>query len=103
MGFGFNLFGFPFLVLTTLGLLAYFFITKKTIALKILGFVWLLTIVVFVAGFITDYFRTPIRLTKTEIIGDYRIDTNFFSGANAKWQYDHFRFQLHQETASFFM
>jgi len=94
MGFGFNLIGFPLLMLTTLGLLVYFFITKKTIALKFLGIVWLLTIVIIAVGLIADHFRTPIRLKKTDIIGDYQIDTTFFSGTNSKWQYDHYRFTI---------
>jgi len=93
MGFRFNL-GFPLLILTTLGLLIYFFITKKTKALKILGIVLLLTIIIILTGIIADHYRTPIRLTKGDIIGDYRIDTNFFPGTNAKWQYDHYWFTI---------
>jgi hypothetical protein len=94
MGFGFNLIGFPLLILTTLGLLIYFFITKKTKALKILGIVWLLTIIIIMTGIIADHYRTPIRLTKADIIGDYRIDTNLFPGTNSKWQYDHYWFTI---------
>jgi hypothetical protein len=94
MGFGFNLIGFPLLILTTFGLLIYFFITKKTKALKILAIVWLLTIIIIATGIIADHYRTPIRLTKADIIGDYLIDTNFFTGTNAKWQYGHYRFTI---------
>jgi len=38
--------------------------------------------------------RKPISLTKQEIIGEYRIDTTFYPGTNAKWQYEHFRFSI---------
>jgi hypothetical protein len=94
MGFGFNLIGFPVLILTSLGLLTYFFIAKRKRALKILGVVWLLTGAVIATGLIADHYRTPIRLTKANIIGEYRIDTNFFSGTNAKWQYKHYSFSI---------
>ncbi len=94
MGFGFNLIGFPILILTTIGLLIYFFASKKKIALKILGAIWGLIILVFISVVISDYYRAPIKLTKSEIIGDYHIDTNFFTGTNAKWQYEHYKFTI---------
>ena len=92
MGFGFNVIGFPLLILTSLGLLAYFFITKKKAVLKILSAIWLLTITVIATELIADHYQTPIRLTKADIIGEYRIDTNFFNGINANWQHSHYRF-----------
>lgn len=94
MGFGFNLIGFPILILTTIGLLVYFFTSKKKIALTILGAIWGLTILVFISAIISDHYRTPIKLTKSDIIWDYHIDTNFFSGTNAKWQYEHYKFTI---------
>src|SRR5687768_4659316 len=94
MGFGFNLIGFPLLLLATGGLVAYAIAKKDWKPLLIVSALWGLTILLFIAATIADHYRTPIRLTKTEIIGDYRIDTNFFSGRNAKWQYDHYRFTI---------
>jgi hypothetical protein len=102
MGFGFNLIGFPLLILTTLGLLVYFLNTKRKAALKIFMALWLLTIVVVATRLIADHYRTPISLAKTTIIGDYRIDTNFFGGTNAKWQYDHYRFTIMPTDSIFF-
>ena len=94
MGFGFNLIGFPLLVLTTVGLLIYFAISKKKIALIILITLWGFTIFLFVTVIISNRYRTPILLTKADIIGNYRVDTSFFPGINAKWQYDHYKFKI---------
>lgn len=101
MGFGFNLIGFPLLILTTIGLLIYFFATKRKIALKILFAIWGLTILVIITVVISNHNRTPIRLTKSEIAGVYSIDTNFFKGTNARWQYDHYKFKI-TKTDSFY-
>ena len=94
MGFGFNLFGFPLLILATVGLLIYFVVTKKKIALKILGGLWALTIFIFCIGLFMDGLRKSISLIKQDIIGEYRIDTNFYPGINSKWQYEHFKFTI---------
>ena len=102
MGFGFNLIGFPLLVLVTIGLLIYYFASKNKIVLKILGAIWSLTILVIITAVISDHFRTPIRLTKSEIIGVYSIDTNLFKGTNARWQYDHYRFKITKTDSIFF-
>ena len=86
MGFGFNLFGFPLLILMTIGLLIYFLVSRKKIAILLLGCLWGLTILLFIFGSITDHYRKPIRLTRQDIIGEYRIDKTFFPGENANWQ-----------------
>jgi hypothetical protein len=36
----------------------------------------------------------PIRLNKGDIIGIYKIDESFYSGKNAKWQSEHFWFEI---------
>jgi hypothetical protein len=103
MGFGFNLFGFPILILATIGLLIYFFISRKKIALIILSVLWGLTILGFTLGSIAGYYRTPIRLTKQDIVGEYRIDKTFFPGTNANWQYDHYKFYITDKDSMFFV
>jgi len=97
MGFGFNLFGFPLLILATVGLLIYFFATKKKIALKLLAGLWAVTICIFCLGLFLENFRRPISLTKQVIFGEYRIDTTFYPGINSKWQYEHFKFTITPE------
>ena len=102
MGFGFNLFGFPFLILSTAGLLVYFFISRKKAALFFLGAIWLFSIFIFIVVIISGNFSSPIRLTKEKIIGEYRIETKLFPGKNASWQYDHFRFIITKEDSILF-
>lgn len=102
MGFGFNLIGFPVLLLTTIALLIYFFVSKKKIALKILRALWGLTILIIITAVISGTNRRPIALTKADIIGDYKVDTNIFSGRNAKWQYDHYRFIITKTDSIYF-
>ena len=94
MGFGFSLIGFPLLLLATGGLVIYAVLKKTRKPLIVVAALWGLTILLFIIATVADHFRTPIRLTKHDIIGEYRIDTNFFSGTNAKWQYDHYRFTI---------
>jgi hypothetical protein len=103
MGFGFNLFGFPLLILATFGLLIYFFVSQKKIALIILGGLWVLAISVIILSLFVDQYRKPIHLTKNEIVGEYRIDTTFYPGANAKWQYDHYKFYITNKDSILFL
>ena len=74
MGFGFNLVGFPLLILASVGLIIYFLIKKKKIAIKLLVGLWVLTIIVFCLGLFMAKSRKSIRLTKQDIVGDYRIE-----------------------------
>ena len=103
MGFGFNLFGFPLLILMTIGLLIYFLVSRKKIAILLLGCLWGLTILLFVFGSIAEHYRKPIRLTRQDIIGEYRIDKTFFSGKNANWQYHHFKFYITNKDSILFV
>ena len=94
MGFGFNLFVFPLLLLVSIGLVGYFFISKNKTVLKILAVLWGLIILLFIIADFKAHFDRPLRLTKDATIGNYRIDKNFYPGTNADWQYDHFRFTI---------
>ena len=67
MGFGFNLIGFPLLLLATVGLLILFFKTRNKTALKILGGLWCLTILLLVIAMIKTNFDKPVRLPKGSI------------------------------------
>lgn len=99
----FYLFGFPLLILATVGLLVYFFVEKKKSTLIILAGVWGLTIIVINVISIADHYQRPIRLTKHDIVGEYRIDTKFFPGTNAKWQYEHYKFYITDKDSILFM
>lgn len=94
MGFGFNLFVFPALIVISIGLLIYFFVTKSKGAIKIFCGLWAVVILLFIVATITAKFNQPIRLTREQIIGNYRIDKKFYPGKNADWQYEHYRFSI---------
>ena len=101
MGFVFYLIGFPLLLFVTV-LLVYFTKTNNKIALKVLSLICVLAILIIVITFIGNRYRTPIRLTAHKIIGEYRIDKNFYPGKNADWQYDHYRFTITKTDSIYF-
>ncbi len=43
-----------------------------------------------------------ITLEKDDFYGEYVIDRNYFSGKNADWQYNHFRFEITEDDSIFF-
>jgi len=94
MGFGFNLFGFPLLLLATVGLTIYAIIKRSWRPLIFVAIMWGLTFILFTIVAIFRHYQTPIRLSRQDVIGEYRIDTNFFAGTNANWQFEHFRFSI---------
>lgn len=100
MGFGFNLIGFPLLILATVILLIYALRNKA--ALKILAFIWAGVIFLFIVGSIADYYRKPIRLTKDDVVGEYRIDTTFYPGKNSRWQYFKYKFEITSNDSIYF-
>lgn len=102
MGFGFNLIEFPLLLLATIGLFIYAIGKQTWKPLLVIAALWGLTILMFILATVFGNFRTPIRLTKADIIEEYRIDTNIFSGTNAKWQYDYYRFTITTNDSIYF-
>lgn len=103
MGFGFALIGFPLVVMASFALFFYSLETGKKTGLIILGVLWGSLILIFILGRIADYYRTPIHLTRQDIIGEYRIDTSFYPGKNAKWQYDHYKFIITNKDSMLFI
>ncbi len=58
--------------------------------LKLIGILVLIT-----PALLLLYKYYPI--TKERIVGTYEIDTNFYPGANAKWQKQHFKFKITED------
>src|SRR6266436_1219174 len=71
-----------------------YFSTKDKSFLKKAALPWL-ALFLFI-GVLTafSWYAAPIPINKNRIVGSYEIDTNFYSGANADWQREHFRFQV---------
>lgn len=94
MGFGFNLIGLPLIVILTLGLIVLALFYRSWIPILVLVVMWVFLIAGFAMLFIILHYDTPIQLTRQDIIGEYRIDRNFYPGKNAQWQYDHYKYYI---------
>ncbi len=92
MGFGFNIFVFPALLLISFGFIVVYIFARKKILLRLLLGVWALVFLFILIISVKDFYQRPMHLTKQEIIGEYRIDTTFYPGRNARWQYERYRF-----------
>ena len=66
-------------------------ITRERTYLATIGAIWFFTIAGCIALSVIADFDRPIKLTTKDIYGTYRIDTNFYNGANARWQYNRYR------------
>lgn len=97
MGFAFNL-AFPF-VLTAFLLSVFVALVislrqkKGNVFYWIMGS-WGLLAVVFWGYYKFINYSKPMRLSRTNIEGEYRIDTTFYPGFQAHWQYKHIKFRL---------
>ncbi|MFT3885103.1 MAG: hypothetical protein QM724_06625 [Flavobacteriales bacterium] len=98
MGFGFNLLFLPMLLICGVASLIYIWLTPaerrneviRSIAwLSVAGFLGL--VVVLFLGRWNEARTAPIQPGRTDIIGEYRVDTNMFNGFQARWQYGHHR------------
>ncbi len=97
MGFGFNLL-FPFLVLlaaVSLLIALFFSIRRKTFKpmLVTAGIVMIPVLILSGIWLFNKYYQ-PMNISKGDIYGNYRIDTTFYPGKQARWQYEHIRFEL---------
>ncbi len=94
MGFGFNLF-FVFIILPVSGILIILWITtQKKLFGKLLGIIWAGMIGLIILVSILQIFTTKKRVEKSDIYGEYIIDRSKFSGKQADWQYENFRFEI---------
>jgi hypothetical protein len=68
--------------------------SKKHFALYILIAVWTIFILGIGLLWITEPYFKPMILTQNDIYGTYVIDKDKFSGKQADWQYDNFKFTI---------
>ena len=102
MGFGFNLF-LIFIILPLLGiLLVCWLFTKNKIFGKTIGFILLGLIGLAIFSFIIFRLTAKKKLQKQNYYGEYIIDRDYFSGKQADWQYDHFRFEIKGNDSIYF-
>ena len=67
--------------------------------LKIIGLIVLGMFCLFIIGNIAEYFR---RFKQSDVYGEYIIDRTKFSGRQADWQYNHFRFEITKQNEFLF-
>jgi hypothetical protein len=92
------LFLFPLTVI----LLVLWFITKKRIYGKIVGYFWLSLLGLFVLGTIVRLLTDKKTLEKEDYYGQYIVDRDYFSGRQSDWQYDNYRFEVRENDSIYF-
>jgi len=102
MGFGFSLF-FAFILLPLTGILLLFWLfSKEKFFGKTLGFIWLAIIGLVVFVMTAQWLTAKTELDKEDYYGQYVIDRNFFSGKQADYQYNTFRFEIKENDTLYF-
>ena len=87
----FAFFGFLLILIPTILILIFYLIFKRKIFLKIIVVLWISIILLFISGSI---FNSKKEIQTKDIYGEYVIDRNKFSGKNADWQYNHYKFEI---------
>lgn len=92
MGFGFNFFFIFFLVPLMGILLIVWLISRKLIAGKIIGFIWLGIFGLALLSSIFQWLTTKTELDKQDYYGEYVINRDYFQGKQSDWQYKYKHF-----------
>ncbi len=77
-------------------------LTKKIVFGKLLLVGWTGIILLVLLAALLRPLTTKIVLEKDDYYGAYIIDTTYFNKEQAKWQYDHFRFEITPNDSIFF-
>ena len=102
MGFGFTLLLVFIIFPLTILLLLVWVISQKKVYGKILSYLWL-GLIGFIALIYTIGSLTADKiLSKEDYYGHYIIDTSYFKGKQANWQYDNFRFEIKENDSLYF-
>lgn len=93
-GFGFNFLMILVILPLTVILTIIWVISRKTIFIKLVGLMWAAIVLLIAVLVILQMFTTKMKVTKNKIYGEYIIDKNKFSGEQADWQYENFKFKI---------
>ena len=102
MGFGFNLFFAFVLIPLTLILLSIWLITKTKFIGKTLGAIWIGILCLVIVASLIQWLTSKTELKKNDFYGEYIINRNYFSGKQADWQYENFRFEIKNNDSIYF-
>lgn len=102
MGFGFN-FLFTLILVPLTGILLFsWFLNGQKILLKLIAFIWSIVLGLIIFVKIAEWFSQKITLKKGDFYGDYVIDRSKFTGKQADWQYENFRFTIKENDSIYF-
>lgn len=76
--------------------------TKKKLFGTLLIVLWSGLILLSISSYILKPLYTKKVLDKSDFYGEYVIDRDFFSGKQADWQYNHFRFEIKENDIIYF-
>lgn len=98
--------GFFFLIFILLPgsilLLIVWLFTKSKIIGKLLLYGYLSLFTLVLVGIIAKFFTEKKELSRDDIYGTYVIDRSKFSGKQADWQYNHYRFRISKDNKFYF-
>lgn len=77
-------------------------LSKKILIGKILGTIWLVIFGLVLLVGIAKWFHSKTVLDKNDYYGHYVINREYFKGAQADWQYNHFRFEIKENDSIYF-
>ena len=76
--------------------------TKNKIYGKIVGYFYLSLFGLFILGTIIRLLTDKKKLEKNDYYGEYIVNRDYFSGSQADWQYDNFRFEIKENDSIYF-
>ena len=76
--------------------------TKNKIYAKIVGYFYLVLFGLFILGTIIRLLTDKKELEKNNYYGEYIVNRDYFSGRQADWQYDNFRFEIKENDSIYF-
>jgi hypothetical protein len=99
---GFQMLAFLGVIFLSLAALIFIGIFESKTLKNILIYSWGFIFLMIALSFIAKPFYTKMTLDKSDYYGNYVIDTTYFDPAQAKWQYDHFRFTIKRNDSIYF-
>ncbi len=95
--------GFIFIILpiSVILFLLWIFTQKKFFGIALIG-MWGGMILLWILSAVLQPFYTKKVLDKSDFYGEYVIDRNYFSGKQADWQYNNFRFEIKENDSIYF-
>jgi len=76
--------------------------TKNKIYGKIVGYFYLGLLGLIILGTIIGLLTDKKELKKNDYYGEYIVNRDYFSGSQADWQYDNFRFEIKENDSIYF-